>query len=314
MENCREGCRVHGGAVTHGLRVIRAVGMRQLLMGASILAATAGLGCGAASGGVRCAPLSPAGPVARPAPVEVLRSASALAASGRHADALRDYIWLLEHGVEVDPAFIGVRDSHLLVAMVALGDSYEPARVELQRRQLELETVVLKQPKEVIREKLWLYVSINEYLNDQERTKRLVHQLLSVPDSDGARRILVRHMLPSLTVEKDAAFVVESLDTVKVDLGRAKDAAIFERERLTMRVAFVYEALLSQNRVDEAWHVVDLALPAAASLEFYQALLKAAERARKLDARAPLLERAKITLSPPAFETLLRDSGAAQER
>jgi thiol-disulfide isomerase/thioredoxin len=58
----------------------------------------------------------------------------ALARQGRPDEALSEYLWCFDHGLEHDPAFTGVRLSFLLNRIVQLGRSHPPAIDELRKR------------------------------------------------------------------------------------------------------------------------------------------------------------------------------------
>ncbi|MCY4058375.1 MAG: thioredoxin family protein, partial [Gammaproteobacteria bacterium] len=51
----------------------------------------------------------------------------AYAELGRHEDALREYLWCFDEGNVHRPAFRGVRLSYLLINIIALGQSHQPA-------------------------------------------------------------------------------------------------------------------------------------------------------------------------------------------
>ena len=60
--------------------------------------------------------------------------ADALAQKGRTEDALSEYLWCFDHGLEHQPAFTGVRLSFLLSRIVQLGRSHPAALEELRKR------------------------------------------------------------------------------------------------------------------------------------------------------------------------------------
>jgi thiol-disulfide isomerase/thioredoxin len=66
----------------------------------------------------------------------MLRSSygDALAQKGRAEDALSEYLWCFDHGVEHRPSFIGVRNSFLLGKIVQLGRAHPAALDELRKR------------------------------------------------------------------------------------------------------------------------------------------------------------------------------------
>jgi len=69
-----------------------------------------------------------------------MQFADALAQKGRDAEALKEYLWCFDHGLEADPSFVGVRCSFLLSRIKNLGNHYEPARDALVRRRDECQS------------------------------------------------------------------------------------------------------------------------------------------------------------------------------
>jgi hypothetical protein len=61
----------------------------------------------------------------------------ALAEKGRDAEALAEYLWCFDHGLEAGPAFTGVRVSFLLAHIKNLAAHYPPARQALETRRDE---------------------------------------------------------------------------------------------------------------------------------------------------------------------------------
>lgn len=61
-----------------------------------------------------------------------LHAAELMALQGRHAEALREFIWFHEHALEESPALCGVRLSFALGYWTELGKVYPPARQALE--------------------------------------------------------------------------------------------------------------------------------------------------------------------------------------
>lgn len=61
----------------------------------------------------------------------------ALAQKGKDAEALSEYLWCYDHGLEASPAFVGVRDSFLLMYIKNLAANYPPAHQALETRRDE---------------------------------------------------------------------------------------------------------------------------------------------------------------------------------
>src|SRR5258705_11611195 len=66
----------------------------------------------------------------------MLRShhADALARDGRNEEALAEYLWCFDHGLDGHPEFTGVRLSFLLSSLARLGAVHPPARQAMEER------------------------------------------------------------------------------------------------------------------------------------------------------------------------------------
>jgi thiol-disulfide isomerase/thioredoxin len=85
--------------------------------------------------------------------------ANALASAGRLDDASKELLWLWEHALEIEPAWVGVRHSYLLGGLAELSRMHPPTRVELQR---------LRDAAEAGNRRDWL--SLNQALGDIDRS------------------------------------------------------------------------------------------------------------------------------------------------
>jgi len=66
----------------------------------------------------------------------------ALAQKGKDAEALTEYLWCFDHGLEASPAFVGVRVSFLLMNIKNLAVHYPPAQQALVTRRDESQAKV----------------------------------------------------------------------------------------------------------------------------------------------------------------------------
>src|SRR5438128_1217497 len=78
-------------------------------------------------------PVSGAVPV-RTDPFAIMVQGDELAKRGRYADALNDYLWVFDHGVEAERAFNGARASTLLEALLRLSSHYPEAKRQLEQK------------------------------------------------------------------------------------------------------------------------------------------------------------------------------------
>ncbi len=63
-----------------------------------------------------------------------MQYAMALAQKRMNAEALAEYLWCYDHGVQANPAFAGVRASFLMNYIKSLAQAYPPAKKELETR------------------------------------------------------------------------------------------------------------------------------------------------------------------------------------
>jgi hypothetical protein len=72
-----------------------------------------------------------------------MHQAQKLARAGKHQEALEEYLWCFDHGLEDDPGWYCIRISFLLADIKTLGDSYPPAFATLEERRAAVEKKLL---------------------------------------------------------------------------------------------------------------------------------------------------------------------------
>ncbi|OWY69622.1 hypothetical protein B7486_19910 [cyanobacterium TDX16] len=80
-------------------------------------------------------------------PMQRMDYAQALVQKGKHKEALKEFLWCFDHGLEHRQAFAGVRLSFLLSDIHRLGASYPPALEALQERRDAAEKILLGKGK-----------------------------------------------------------------------------------------------------------------------------------------------------------------------
>jgi thiol-disulfide isomerase/thioredoxin len=70
--------------------------------------------------------------------------AGRLARAEKHEEALENFLWCYDHGLEHDPSYVGVRSSFLLGEIATLGESYPPALDALRTRRDAGERILLQ--------------------------------------------------------------------------------------------------------------------------------------------------------------------------
>jgi thiol-disulfide isomerase/thioredoxin len=91
----------------------------------------------------------------------------ALAQKGRDADALAEYLWCFDHGLDADPSFSGVRLSFLLANINNLASHYPPTQtaLEVRREQRQAKAVAGATDTQTILD----LVSLNSTLGQKEK-------------------------------------------------------------------------------------------------------------------------------------------------
>lgn len=153
----------------------------------------------------------PSGPEpTRPAsndPRAHLEFADALAARGRHAEALAEYLWCLDEGARHDPAFAPQRRSTVPARIARLATEYPPALEALAGRRDALEAEVLGGRARF--DAILDYTSLVEAIGDR---RRLVAVFDKLPGDSMARRLIFAAALDELLAARRYADIVSFED------------------------------------------------------------------------------------------------------
>src|SRR5262249_36318598 len=135
-------------------------------------------------------------------PVARMQLGRVLVKRGRYEEALAEYLWCFDHGLEKRPEFFTARATALLSDITTWSRDFPPARAELQERRDDAEAALLSE-HESLRTDPRLppgtgpvaahdFAAINRYLDDPARTLRLYDTLRTMgPEKADARRALV---------------------------------------------------------------------------------------------------------------------------
>jgi thiol-disulfide isomerase/thioredoxin len=154
----------------------------------------------------------------------------ALAQKGRLEDALSEYLWCFDHGLEHDVAFTGVRLSFLLNRIVQLGRSHPPALDELRKRR-DAARQALEGGKADPRTAMDV-AALNRELGEPEQTLSLYDRIKdnkSLPAS--VRQVLFDRSLDQLLKARRYKEIVAATDA------RAKVRQGIARHEMTRRMA-----------------------------------------------------------------------------
>jgi thiol-disulfide isomerase/thioredoxin len=230
--------------------------------------------------------------------------ADALAQSGRVADALSEYLWCFDHGLEHDRAFVGVRLSFLLSRIVQLGRSHPPALDELRKRRDAARAAL--EGGEADLDAATAFAALNDTLGEPAQTLTVYDRIKGDASQPArVRKYLFERSLGQLLEARRYREVVDRADpraevreriTHHAEIeGRSPDdpgLREFLKQRVCAEGAQYYEALVGAGERAGAAEVAALLVkfdPADA----YPALIAAARRAGNADAAAALAEEAR---------------------
>ena len=99
----------------------------------------------------------------------------ALAQKGKDAEALTEFLWCFDHGLEAGPAFTGVRLSFLLMDIKNLAAHYPPAQQALETRRDERQAKVAAGSTDF--QTIQDLVSLNKALGQETKNLAVFDQL-----------------------------------------------------------------------------------------------------------------------------------------
>lgn len=221
-------------------------------------------------------------------PMVLMEAGDAYAQRNRYAEALGDYLWCFDHGLEKNPAFAGVRLSYLLERLDRLGEDFPQAHAQVVKRRDAAEAQ-LNGPHGS--RQMALDVSaLNEHLHQKERTLELYDRL-----SPERRPLLFDRVVEQLV---DARRYQDVLDgagdidkhiergehlyaQIKSSLGSQASADMMKylRQHVIEESSQFYEALVGCKQADKAQAVADRLLRMDPSADTWVQLMKHALRA-----------------------------------
>jgi len=245
--------------------------------------------------------------------------ADVLAQKGLYAEALEQYLWCFDHGLEHEEAYAGVRLSFLLADIVELAKKYPPARAALVERRDRRESAPLEELQEFAH--IQELTALNKYLGDQERSLALFDRLVEQDaPAAAARRILAdligEDLMRSKRYAPYLAAVGDPLSCLERKVRNYQTFLEFEARQAesegqatsspaeymkgsVVRFAnLLYEATLGAGRPDDASKVLEFALAFDGSVRAWTGMIEAAVRAGDLDQARALVERASAAVPP----------------
>ncbi len=244
------------------------------------------------------------------------KSGKQLAAQGSSAEALQEFAWCLEHGVEHNPAFVGVHNTFLVTAIHDLGTQYPPAAELLSHRRALLEARILTGHTSF--EEILEVASIDRVRNEPLRTLDLYHRLRDLhPDSEAVLD-LWHAIIEDLYSRRFFSEIASELPATRAWLnkfgGTDELVTAFAPGRLRSEVATMaaiqYGALLAVGRRQDASSFSDEITAAHARADVFGALAHEARRANEPQELDRLLAKAQGVLSGAEFEAVQQAASA----
>jgi thiol-disulfide isomerase/thioredoxin len=235
----------------------------------------------------------------------------ALMQKGRGEDALSEYLWCFDHGLEHGPGFTGVRVSFLLGRIVGLGRTHAAALQELRKRRDDTGKA-LEAGKGDFTAAMG-YTALNTNLGEPERTLALYDRIKRDKTQPGmVREYLFDQALDQLLKAKRYKEVVGDSD-VKTKVGeriarheqmkgRLPDEPTlrkYMKRQVCTEGAKYYEALLGSGDRTGAAEVVAM-LAGFDAADAFPELIAAAKRAGDAATAEALAEEARTTAKPLA--------------
>jgi thiol-disulfide isomerase/thioredoxin len=220
-----------------------------------------------------------------------LQFGAALAQKGKDAEALSEYLWCFDHGLEASPSFTGVRLSFLLMNIKNLAARYPAARQALETRRDERQAKVAAGAND--HQTVMDLVSLNNTLEQKERNFAVFDGL---PAGNKTRTMILALYGDQFLEAKRYADVLQGTDG-KADFKNAvercdqslnslgKDSPMRERMEETMRQLTVrsgahsFEALAGLKRNQDGKDLAGQILKFDSSPATRALLAEAAQRA-----------------------------------
>jgi thiol-disulfide isomerase/thioredoxin len=273
-------------------------------------------------------------------PVKRMQHGVRLVQEGKKKEAIVEYLWCFDHGLEASTAFSSVRLSYLVSYIHHLGTSYKPAMEALCDRRDRAEKALLdgasdKKAKDSSDssgyprsrfEAASEVSAINQELNEQGRTADVYKKLMTKGEKD--RRILsvfIDEVLDPLIASSEYSSIVAGLPnplaTVEQKIESYRSIQEYERSkpqeadrsssehfkrRALDQGSKIYEALVGVKDLTNAHRIAQRILRFDGSGGIYKLLMERALRAEGSEEVVWLLQLAREKLETEEFSKLER--------
>ncbi|MBK1876758.1 RNA polymerase sigma factor [Pelagicoccus mobilis] len=216
---------------------------------------------------------------------------------GKLEEALEEFLWLFDNGVQERSSFVGVRHSAVLRSILEIGDSIPEAKRELEIRRDRIETEILNLPNSSDRNEIDVHAwaRINAELGEQERSIAVFDQVENERLKSSLRIFLKKELMEEKRYE-DAlrpgyaglAFANFQMSYERLPSGRfsgEKRAAMIERNKAyaIKSAASDMELLAGAGEVDQAIKLAEEVLVHDSSAETIQLIRTHLEKADRGD-------------------------------
>jgi thioredoxin-related protein len=242
--------------------------------------------------------------------------AQTLTQKGLYKEALEEYLWCYDHGLEYSKGFTGVRLSFLLSDIYKLGKTYQPALDALQQRRDSVEKRIGDGSTNFA--DLMDLVALNRSFKEENRTLLTFDSLKTKgKETEAVRVMMVDLISDQLLAQRRYADIAEGIDLVsKINIAIQIYERLFEKiskEQTTDREAQqqyltylktrtgkdgakYYEALLGLKRKEEAAKIAERLIAFNPSGSTFVTLIKHAVRVQDEEAVRTLTEKGLKTV------------------
>jgi thioredoxin-related protein len=242
--------------------------------------------------------------------------AETLAQKGLYKEALDQYLWCYDHGLEHDPTFAGVRLSFLLSDISNLGKNYQPAIDALKQRRDSAAKQILEGSAEFSH--ILDLTGLNRSLREENQTLLVFDKLKAKgKEAEALRQMMADLISEQLLAERRYADIVEGIAPLsKVNMAikvyekqqerisqeqtaapeAQKQFLNYLKARTSKDNAKHYEALLGLKRKEEATKIAERLIEFDPSAATFITLIKHAVRVQDEEAIRILTEQGLKTV------------------
>ena len=205
---------------------------------------------------------------------------------GKYEQALTEYVWCYDQGAKRDMAFVGVRDSFLLMEWAQLGRHHPPALEALRERRNAIRDRILEKGA---KRKISTLASMNRFLDEPQATLELYDQVREKHPGASAIAALREQVTDALLEAKRYAEIAESKDfmaEIETEIlqngmrlsmmpeDQREKFEEFAQRSLVSRIGSYYQVLIGLERFAEAAKLATKALEVADMSETYHVLAR----------------------------------------